>query len=128
MINVPLDRTVEALDALRALPLCSRKVGLYGISRGAEHALLLASLMARDHVGTLPDAIAVHAAPDVVCGAFVGAAWRDSGDPGWQAWDVAERVWTWREISGKLAAHHTYRNRTISRRAVSEWPIFKTIG
>ena len=102
ILDVPLDRTVDALAALRALPTCSGKIGLYGISRGAEHALLLASLMARDNVGPLPDAIAVHAAPDVVCGAFVGAAWRDSGDPGWQAWDPAERAWTWRGSSDAL--------------------------
>src|SRR5262249_40264337 len=43
------------------------RVGLYGISRGAEHALLLATLMVRDGVPGLPDAIAVHTPPDVIC-------------------------------------------------------------
>ena len=101
IVDVPLDRTVEALGVLRALPIAGR-VGLYGVSRGAEHALLVASLMARDAVPGLPDAVAVHAAPDVVCGAFIGAAWRDSGDPGWQSWDPARRAWTWRGASDGL--------------------------
>ena len=52
-------------------------------------------MMARDAVKGLPDAIAVHAAPDVVYGAFVSATWRDKGDPGWQAWDPSQRAWTW---------------------------------
>lgn len=101
ILDVPLDRTVEALAALRGLPISGR-VGLYGVSRGAEHALLLTSLMARDELTGVPDAVAVHAAPDVVCGAFVGANWRDAGDPGWQPWDPAERAWTWRSSSDGL--------------------------
>ena len=95
IVDVPLDRTVRALAALRACPTASGKVALYGVSRGAEHALLVGSLMARNGLPGLPDAIAVHAAPDVVCGAFRGATWRDRGDPGWQAWDPGERAWTW---------------------------------
>ncbi|SDN31779.1 BAAT / Acyl-CoA thioester hydrolase C terminal [Methylobacterium phyllostachyos] len=101
IVDVPLDRTVEALGVLRALPITGR-VGLYGVSRGAEHALLVTSLMARDAMSGLPDAVAVHAAPDVICGAFVGAEWRDAGDPGWQAWDPARRAWTWRGTSDGL--------------------------
>ncbi len=99
--DVPLDRTAEALAALHALPI-SGKVGLYGVSRGAEHALLCTSLMARDEVLGLPDAVAVHAPSDVICGAFIGANWRDSGDPGWQAWDPALRAWTWKGVSDAL--------------------------
>lgn len=102
IVDVPLERTVKALAALRSLEIVSGKVGLYGVSRGAEHALLLASLMARDTVVGLPDAIAVHAAPDVVCGAFIGANWRENGDPGWQAWDPGRRAWTWRGSSEGL--------------------------
>jgi len=101
IVDVPLDRTVEALDALRALPIAG-KVGLFGISRGAEHALLDTALMARDGIPSLPDAVAVHAAPDVICGAFIGAAWRDQGDPGWQVWDPAQRAWTWQGSSDGL--------------------------
>lgn len=99
--DVPLDRTAAALAALHALPL-SGKVGLYGVSRGAEHALLVTALMVRDGVPGLPDAVAAHAAPDVICGAFSGASYRDSGDPGWRSWDPAERAWTWRGASDAL--------------------------
>src|SRR5437762_13745230 len=38
IIDVPLDRTVEALAALRAHRLASNRIGLYGISRGASTA------------------------------------------------------------------------------------------
>ncbi|AMB47629.1 thioesterase [Methylobacterium sp. AMS5] len=99
--EVALDRTAEALAMLHNLPLSS-KVGLYGVSRGAEHALLVTSLMVRDGVAGLPDAVAVHAAPDVICGAFIAASYRDSGDPGWRSWDPAERAWTWRGSSDAL--------------------------
>jgi hypothetical protein len=81
IIEIPLDRTVEALAALRAFPYTGPKVGLSGVSRGAEHALLLASLMARDAVQGLPDAIAVHSPADVICGSFDARRWRDAGDP-----------------------------------------------
>jgi pimeloyl-ACP methyl ester carboxylesterase len=54
IIDVPLDRTVEAMAALRAFPYSAEKIGLYGLSRGAEHALLLASLMARDRLDRMP--------------------------------------------------------------------------
>lgn len=101
ILNVPLDRTAEALATLHALPI-SGKVGLYGVSRGGEHALLVTALMARDKIPGLPDAVAAHAASDVVCGAFIGANWRDSGDPGWQSWDPAQRAWTWRGVSDDL--------------------------
>lgn len=102
IINVPLDRTAEVLAALRAYGPSGNKIGLYGTSRGAEHALLLTSLMARDGIAELPDAIAVHTPPDVICGAFNSKMWRDSGDPGWQPWDPANRAWTWRGSSDAL--------------------------
>jgi dipeptidyl aminopeptidase/acylaminoacyl peptidase len=96
IIDVPLDRTATVVAALRASNLSADRVGVYGASRGAEHALLLASLMARDGVAGLPDAIAVHSPANVICGAFNARSWRDSGDPGWQPWDPAKRAWTWR--------------------------------
>lgn len=101
IIDVPLDRTVQALDALRAFPFAGQKVGLYGVSRGAEHALLLASLLAGDDVKAA-DAIAVHSPPDVVCYGFNSAAYRDQGDPGWTAADPGKRAWTWRGSSETL--------------------------
>ena len=94
--DYPLDRSVEALKALREFQFADKRVGLDGISRGAEHALLLASLMARDKIKGAPDAIAAHSPPDVVCGAFDARSFRDVGDPGWQVWDVSKRAWTWR--------------------------------
>jgi dienelactone hydrolase len=100
--DVALERTVEALDALRRFSFTSGKVGLYGVSRGGEHALLVASLMARDGVRPMPDAVAAHSPADVVCGAFDARRWRDPGDPGWQAWDPADRAWTWRDSSEEL--------------------------
>ncbi|WP_457808438.1 alpha/beta hydrolase family protein [Kushneria sp. EE4] len=102
IIEVPLDRTVAALHALRGFPFAGPSVGLYGASRGAEHALLVTSLMAREGVKGLPDCVAVHAPPDVICGGFDGRVFRDSGDPGWQAWDGASSAWTWRGSSESL--------------------------
>lgn len=96
IIDYPLERSAEALLALRNFSYVAEWVGLYGVSRGAEHALLLGSLMARDAIKSLPDAIAVHSSPDVVCGAFDARGYRDAGDPGWQAWDVSKRAWTWK--------------------------------
>lgn len=94
--EVSLDRSVAALAAVRAFPYASGKLGLYGVSRGAEHALLLTALMCRDAVDGVPDAVAAHSAPDVVCGAFDARSYRDSGDPGWQPWDPSRRAWSWR--------------------------------
>src|SRR5436305_12381693 len=67
IIDVPLDRTAEAMAALRAINLSGDRIGVYGVSRGAEHALLLAALLARDGVAGRPDASAVHRPWDVIC-------------------------------------------------------------
>jgi len=96
IIDYPLERSAEALLALRASGYATDWVGLYGVSRGAEQALLLGTLMAREAMPGLPDAIAVHSPPDVVCGAFDARSFRDAGDPGWQAWDARQRAWQWR--------------------------------
>ncbi|MBC7313715.1 MAG: alpha/beta hydrolase [Rhizobium sp.] len=100
--EVPLDRSVDALAALRAFEFANEKLALYGVSRGAEHALLLTSLMARDGLAGLPDAVAAHSPPDVICGAFDARRYRDSGDPGWVSWDPAKRAWSWRGSSANL--------------------------
>ena len=52
------------------------RAGVYGVSRGGEHALLLASLLASENTTDQPDALAAHSAPDVICGAFNGRTWR----------------------------------------------------
>ena len=108
IVDVPLDRTVEAMAALRAFTYSSGKIGLYGISRGAEHALLLASLMARDSVDGLPQAIAVHSPPDVICGASDSRNWRDVGDPGWQSWDGGKRARSWRGSCTPAGSNRPY--------------------
>lgn len=100
--DVEIARTAEALSALRSFVSCSGKVAVYGVSRGAEHALLLSSLMAAEQMTGQPDAVACLAAPDVICGAFDARSFRDSGDPGWQAWDPSRRAWTWRGSSEAL--------------------------
>ena len=102
ILDVPLDHTVEALAALRSSVLAGPSIGLYGVSRGAEHALLVTSLMVRDGLEGVPDAVAVHAPADVICGAFHAATWRDRGDPGWQVWDPADTAWTWHGTSEAL--------------------------
>ncbi|KZL20163.1 S9 family peptidase [Pseudovibrio sp. Ad37] len=100
--NVDLARTAEAIHALREFEACDGRVALYGVSRGAEHALLVASLMAQKKIKGIPEAVACLSAPDVVCGAFDAKAYRDSGDPGWQAWDYARRAWCWDGDSDSL--------------------------
>ena len=52
--EVDLDETVAAMQWLREQPMVSGKVGLYGASRGAEHAILLTSLMIRDALADPP--------------------------------------------------------------------------
>ena len=76
IIDVPLDRTAEALVALRASSLSGDKIGLYGGSRGAEHALLLASLMARDGVAGLPDAKTLPTQPGSANSPAASFEWR----------------------------------------------------
>lgn len=44
IVRVPIDQTAASLQRLRNLPVAGPYVGLYGVSRGAEHALLLALL------------------------------------------------------------------------------------
>lgn len=58
--------------------------------------------MAEEGLDGLPDAVAVHSPPDVVCGAFDSKVYRDAGDPGWQPWDPGERAWSWRGSSENL--------------------------
>lgn len=100
--DIPIDRTARALNALRNFEFSSDRAGVYGVSRGGEHALLLASLLASEKAHNQPDALAAHGPPDVVCGAFDAKRLRDPGDPGWQEWDPAERAWTWKGESEDL--------------------------
>lgn len=100
--DIPIDRTADALAALRHFDYSTDRTGVYGVSRGGEHALLLASLLASENATGQPDALAAHSPSDVICGAFDAKRFRDSGDPGWQEWDPAERAWTWKGKSENL--------------------------
>ena len=58
IIRVSIDRTEQALDTLRKHSASNGKAGICGYSRGAEHALLVASLLARDKPSQVPQAVA----------------------------------------------------------------------
>jgi len=92
--DVPLEGTEAALKALRhELAPYGCGVGLFGISRGAEHALLLAQLLAEDDCAGLPDAIAVHSPPDAAWPAFIVSDFQTG-----QSWagDDQRPAWSWR--------------------------------
>jgi pimeloyl-ACP methyl ester carboxylesterase len=52
--DVALDGAEAALLCLRAALSSDAKIGLFGVSRGAEHALLLAQLLAEDGAPRCP--------------------------------------------------------------------------
>ena len=91
--DVPLEGTQAALAAMRAemVPFgCG--LGLFGISRGAEHALLLAQLLAEDGCAEVPDAVAVHSPPDATWPAFIVSDFQ-TGQP-WDG-DPMRSAWSW---------------------------------
>lgn len=86
ILDVPLAPVLDAVDALAAHPRCAG-AGLFGWSRGAEMALLLASLEGK--TDRLP-CVAAHAPSDTVNMAFLpGQARSQSPD--------APRAWVWPE-------------------------------
>jgi pimeloyl-ACP methyl ester carboxylesterase len=97
--DIDLDETVDALRWLREHPAVSGKVGLYGVSRGAEHAILLTSLMVRDGLVDLPDAVAAHSPSDTIAGAFIADEWHPKTK---EPWDPSKRAWRWRGSSEGL--------------------------
>jgi dipeptidyl aminopeptidase/acylaminoacyl peptidase len=99
IVDVDLDHTEEALGALRTHEAVSGSVGLVGASRGAEHALLLVSLMARDGSPDLPRAVAVHSPSDTIAGAFVSGSLHPKKR---ETWDPSRRAWRWRGASDDL--------------------------
>lgn len=134
-LDVDLETTYSALAWLaRSGHVGSKKVGVYGVSRGAEQALLLASLIAGDVTRRQPDAVAVHAPSDVVVGGW-NWYWRDptciGADGEWQPlcgrapavddahWPVA---WLW----SSDAASVSLGNRILVERI--EAPVFITHG
>lgn len=97
--DVDLDETAAAMGWLREHPTASGKVGLYGVSRGAEHAILLTSLMAREAMAGLPDAVAAHSPSDTVVGAFIAGTYHPKER---ETWDPSKRAWRWRGSSEGL--------------------------
>ena len=96
--NIELDKTEEAMKVFQSEICNGQKIGLYGVSRGGEKALLLASLMAADDDNQwLPDAVAVHSPADVVVGAFRAAYAREGKEE--ECWDPGALSWTWRGSS-----------------------------
>jgi dienelactone hydrolase len=66
--DIELLRTHEAFLWLKSSKyVCDKKSALHGASRGAEHALLLSSLLAKENKEGIPDCVAVHAPSDIVC-------------------------------------------------------------
>lgn len=97
--DVDLEATADAMDWLRSHQTVSDKVGLFGYSRGGEHALLLASLMARDGTVRPPDAVAAHSPSDTIVAAFIAGSYNPKEH---EAWDPSERAWRWRGSSEAL--------------------------
>jgi dipeptidyl aminopeptidase/acylaminoacyl peptidase len=108
--DVPLEGTVSALEWLKgATAEWACRIGLFGASRGAEMALLLAQLLAEDGHDALPDAVAVHSPPDAIWPAYIfsdfhtGKAW---------AGDWRRPAWSWKGAHDRtrpglpLAAEH----------------------
>ncbi len=92
LASIPLERTQEALAWLISSELVGGgKVALVGYSRGAEQALILASLLAKESAPAQPAAVAVHAASDVVVPAF---NWH------WRNELCHDELGTWHEICG----------------------------
>jgi dipeptidyl aminopeptidase/acylaminoacyl peptidase len=111
IVSVPIDATVAAMQQLRAQPIAGPKLGIYGASRGAEHALLLATLMSEDGCGGLPDAVAAHAAADRIHGPFYsdhfypGRTAQQSHMPSSPLAEGTEKTaWTWRGAADRVAA------------------------
>ena len=91
--DVPLEGTQNALAAMRAeMAPFGCRLGLFGVSRGAEQALLLAQLLVEDGCPEVPDAVAVHAPPDATWPAFIVADFQTARP--W-AGDRARPAWSW---------------------------------
>ena len=92
--DVPLEGTEAALTCLREqLAPHGCGIGLFGVSRGAEHALLLAQLLAEEGSPALPDALVVHSPPDAIWPAYIATDFQ-TGQP-W-AGDRERPAWSWR--------------------------------
>jgi pimeloyl-ACP methyl ester carboxylesterase len=66
ILRVPIDATADASQRLRHCKLANGRAGVYGVSRGAERALLLAVLMSQAGMDSVPDAVAAQAGADKI--------------------------------------------------------------
>jgi dienelactone hydrolase len=92
--RIPLEDTVAAVQWLRASPAVQgRPVGVYGVSRGAEQAVLLASLLGDT---TTIAAVAVHAPSDTIVAAYDPGSGESpmENDP-WTGQPIFGAAWTW---------------------------------
>ncbi|WP_237482316.1 alpha/beta hydrolase family protein [Lichenibacterium dinghuense] len=94
-------------------------LGLYGISRGAERALLVAQLLAEDGCAEVPDALAVHSPPDVAWPAFIVANFMPEGSG---AGREAGPAWSWR------GTHERTRSGTPLCPGAVPYPVFIAQG
>ena len=70
--DIPLEGTENALLYMRKLMNShKKKIGLLGVSRGAEQALLISQLLAEENSPALPDAVAVYATTSKIKPAFI---------------------------------------------------------
>lgn len=119
--NVPLETTQVALALLRKeLAPFGCGLGLYGVSRGAERALLLGQLLAEDGFVETPDAIAVHAPPDETWPAFIAKDFM-TGEP-W-AGDRRRPAWSWRG-----SHERTGPGTLLGTTALTRYPVFIAQG
>ena len=118
--DIPLESTQAALAAMRQeLEPFDCGLGLFGISRGAERALLLAQLLAEDGCAEAPDAIAVHSPPDETWPAFIASVFM-TGRP-W-AGDRHRPAWSWR------GRHERTRPGIPLGTTLMRYPVFLTQG
>lgn len=71
--DIELRNSIRALQWLKEQPSVAGKIGLLGVSRGGEQAVLLGSF---PEVGGLIDVVAVHTPSDIVEGSFF-SSWND---------------------------------------------------
>jgi acetyl esterase/lipase len=118
--NVPLESTQSALAAVRIeMRPYGCGVGLFGTSRGAERALLLAELLAEEDCAEAPDAIAVHSPPDETWPAFIVQDFMT--DAPW-AGDRDRPAWSWR------GTHERTRPGTQLGMMMTRYPVFIAQG
>jgi acetyl esterase/lipase len=118
--DTPLEGAADSLTDLRAeVGRFGCGVGLFGASRGAEHAMLLADLLAEEGRPETPDAVALHSPPDAAWPAFIVTDFQ-TGRP-W-AGDLTRPAWSWRN------SHERTRPGTLLGNGSYSLPVFIAQG